>query len=87
MLEPNLAHSESLPAVQRSLVLALTQAIRTAREIRRLRNIYKSFFKLQFLIIEIINQSNSIMKLFKRMGAEKVMCNIELKITSVTVNV
>ena len=27
------------------------------------------------------------MKLFKRIGAEKVMCNIELKITSVAVNV
>lgn len=27
------------------------------------------------------------MKLFKRMGAEKVSCNIELRITSITVHV
>lgn len=27
------------------------------------------------------------MKLFRRMGADKVLCNIELRISSITVNV
>lgn len=98
MLEPNLAHSESLPAVQRSFEPALTLAMSMVTTSSKCLNIiYKIFTKLIIIQSKLKGFTSrrrqqeqdcgAIMKLFRRMGAEKVQCNINLRISSFEVQV